>query len=131
MPRVVLIPPILCCGRDACREWILPTAAFDGEVLVRRDEWSFFPVSLLQTTTCSPIVSVPNAGEQVHRLLVREEVVVWYLITVLVYSNWYPIHEEPGLDWIKPGYALYQSIKLALIDQFGSSWSSLSSLKFG
>lgn len=95
VPCVVLVPPVLRCGGDASRERILPTAAFYGEVLVGRDERSFFPVGLLETATCRPVVGVPDAGKQVHRLLVREEIVVWYLIAVLVHSNRYSIYEEP------------------------------------
>lgn len=40
------------------------------EVLIRCDEGSLSPVNLDKTTSGSPIISIPNAAEDSHRLLV-------------------------------------------------------------
>lgn len=98
VPRLVLIPPVISRGGHAGREGILPLASLDVEVPVGRHEWGVLPVRLLQPAPRCPVVRVPDAREQVHWLLVREEVVC--VVCVFVYSYGDPVHIE-SVIWME------------------------------
>lgn len=99
MPSRVLIPPFLGRGWYTCREWIFPLASIDAEIFVWRNERFFTPICLFKSASCCPIVGVPYAWEQVHWLLIWEEIVC--VICIFVYPDWYSVHKEPVQEqWI-------------------------------
>lgn len=79
-------------GGHTRRVRILPLAPVHIGVLVRRHEWRLLPIRLLQPASRGPVIRVPDAREQVHRLLIREEIV--RVVRVLEHSNRYFIYEE-------------------------------------
>lgn len=93
VPRVVLIPPMIGRRRHTRRERILPLASVHIELFVRRHERRLLPVRLLQPASRRPVIRVPDAREQVHRLLIRKEVV--RVVCVLENSHRYFVHEPP------------------------------------
>jgi len=72
--------------------FLLATQGSTLEVLIRCDEGRVSPVNLDKTTSGSPIISIPNAAEDSHRLFVWKRYA--QSLIVVEYSNRITIHKN-------------------------------------
>lgn len=91
--ELFLVPPSLALGSTKLG-FHRGLTTIDMEALVGSDKWGLRPVSLLEPTSCGPIICVPKARVDLHGL------VEWefhsQIFAVFEHSYWDVIHKESG-----------------------------------
>jgi len=88
-------PPI---GRDIWRTLVdadcsIPLASPCSKIIQSSYEWCTTPICLNKSTSCCPIICIPQAGINLHSLPVWESNALIFIVAV--HPNWYTINVPP------------------------------------